>query len=91
MKNFKGFVPANNSGQPVVMVRGTGSYSTGSTASEENSAPSSNQPTTFQAFRGKGVAVGGSLGTTNGDYQGLSQNNQSQIWIIKCINFNQLL
>ena len=79
MKNFKGFVPANNSGQPVVMVRGTGSYSTGSTASEENSAPSSNQPTTFQAFRGKGVAVGGSLGTTNGDYQGLSQNNQSQI------------
>lgn len=75
MKNFKGFVSVSSSGQPAVMARGGGASS-----GEDNAAPSSNnQPTTFQAFRGKGVAVGGTLGSTNGDYQGLSQNNQSQV------------
>ena len=32
----------------------------------------------FSAFRGKGVAVGGSLGINNGEYSNVSQNSSNQ-------------
>ena len=86
MKDFQGFIPVG-SGQPVVMIRNTGATAVEQTGNVgENNAPTAmnnvnnnNNPSGFKAFQGKGVAVGGTLGLENGDYQGISQNVSSQV------------
>ena len=78
MKKFNGFVGINCGSQPVSMIR-SDSDASNSTRSSSGSAAPVTATSSFQAFKGKGVVVGGSLGMSNGDYQGLSQNSSNQV------------
>ena len=78
MKNLNGFVGINCGSQPVTMIRSDSNVSSSTRSNSINSAPVT-ATSSFQAFKGKGVVVGGSLGMSNGEYQGLSQNSSNQV------------
>ena len=80
LKKNPSYVPCKNafgsSGSGVIVNNNSSSnteVSTGNSSPQIQDAPA---PPTFKPFQGKGVAVGGVLGTTNGEYEGVSQNNQ---------------
>ena len=75
MKKIPGFVSCG-SGLPVTVINNQPAP-----VGPVNVASSNDSGSNFQAFKGKGVAVGGSLegNINNNGYQGLSQTNSSQI------------
>lgn len=79
IKKINGFVPVGSSSLPfsiVVTNNAGGSTIQNDSTTETNSTQSSksSNSNSFKAFSGKGVTVGGSLGLSNGDYEGISQN-----------------
>ena len=75
MKKLPGFVSCG-SGLPVTIINNQPA-----TGGPVNVVSSNESGSKFQAFRGKGVAVGGSFDSNSNDigYQGLSQTNSSQM------------
>ena len=75
MIKLNGFVSLSNSFNPNIPVVIAPSNNNVEISSSENiQKPNSG----FSAFRGKGVAVGGSLGINNGEYSNVSQNSSNQ-------------
>ncbi len=78
IKRVKGFVPVGSSQLPFAMVyansNGGSSVQNDSVIRSADDSTSSGS-SSFKAFSGKGVSVGGTLGLTKGDYEGISQNS----------------
>jgi membrane associated rhomboid family serine protease len=75
MIKLNGFVSLSNSFNPNIPVVIAPSNNNVEISSSENIQ---NPNSGFSAFRGKGVAVGGSLGINNGEYSNVSQNSSDQ-------------
>jgi membrane associated rhomboid family serine protease len=75
MIKLNGFVSLSNSFNPNIPVVIAPSNNNVEISSSENIQ---NPNSGFSAFRGKGVAVGGSLGINNGEYSNVSQNSSNQ-------------